>query len=264
MLSRRLGRVVILVVVVALIGAAVALDAVLATRLALAIAVIVIPGAVVSRAVFFGSAPGSAEMALLVVSFGLAILTLGGLALNLLPGGLTIGGWLAYLAIVTTAGLAYVRIRRPDVNDRSRVPLAMAHAVAAVPQGRVRTKDVVLIGIALGIATLALGIARVAALTEPTPPFTQLWLLPDAYPPSIVEIGVRSAEQEAMTYAVELRSGPTVLQRWDVTLDPGGSWRMSVPVITPPTLARPLEARLILPGTSVPYRSVTLRDQTVR
>ncbi len=254
----------VLAVVVALIGGAAAVDAVLATRLASAIAAIVIPGAVVSTAVFSGSAPGLADKALLAVSFGLAILTLGGLALNLLPGGLTIGGWLAYLGIVTITGLAFPRIRRGDRNDRPRGSLAMAHAVASVPQGRVRTKDVVLIGIALGIATLALGIARVAAVTEPTPPFTELWLLPDAHPPTKVEIGVQSAEHETMVYSVELRSGPTLLQRWDVTLDPGESWRMSVPVTTPPTLARPLEARLTLPGSSVPYRSVTLRDQSPR
>jgi hypothetical protein len=252
------------VLALVVLGSAFALDAELASGLVLALATILIPGAVVSRAVFQGSRPGIAEQALLTSGFGIATLTLGGLILNLLPGGLTIQAWLSYLLVVTGTGLAFLGIKRRSGHGWTvRRPL-MAHSVASVPRDRIRGKDVVLIGIALGVSTLALAIAGFAAATEPTAPFTELWLVPDASVPSTVQIGVRSSEQVSRDYSVELHSGPTILDRWDVTLDPGATWRMSVPVTGPPTFDKPLEARLILKGTSVPYRSVILRDQSAR
>jgi uncharacterized membrane protein len=256
------ARVIAAAVAVTVVGVAIALDPLVAARVALAAAIIVIPGAVASRAVFHRSGLGLTDLAILTLSFGIAILTLGGLLLNLLPGGLALPAWVVYVAAVTVAGLAVLGIRRRARTAEIARQRLMAHVVPAAPRFRIRSKDVVLIAVALGVGTLALGIARVAAVTEPTPAFSELWLVPNAALPSKVEIGVRSSEHATTRNVVELRSGPTLVGRWDFRLDPGATWQMSVPITSPPTFDRPLEARLILPGISDPYRSVVLRDQS--
>jgi uncharacterized membrane protein len=260
--ASRLAQAIAVAVALILVGVAVALDPVVAREIALALAIIVIPGAVVSRSLFHGSALGWADIALLTLSFGIAILTLGGLLLNLLPGGLTFPAWVVYVVGVTVAGIAVLGIQRRARTAEIVRQRLMAHAVPARPRSRIRSKDVVLIAVALGVGSLALGIAGVAAVTEPTPAFSELWLVPNADGSRNVEVGVRSSEHATRRNVVELRSGPTLVGRWDFRLDPGATWRMSVPIASPPTFDRPLEARLILPGISDPYRSVVLRDQS--
>ena len=262
MFASRRARAVAVIVAVAAIGAAIAVDPVASGQLALAVAIIAIPGVVISKSLFHESALGFADLGLLTLSFGIAILTLGGLLLNLLPGGLTLPAWVVYVVGVTVTGVAVLAVRRRARTAEIARQRLMAHAVPARPRIRIRTKDVVLIAVALGVGSLALGIARVAAVTEPTPAFSELWLVPNPDAPSNVEIGVRSSEDAATRNVVELRSGPTLVGRWDFRLDPGATWRMSVPIANPPTFDRPLEARLILPGISDPYRSVVLRDQS--
>jgi uncharacterized membrane protein len=260
--ASRLAQAIAVAVAVTLVGLAVALDPVVAGGIALAVAIIVIPGAIASRAVFHRPGLGLTDLAILTLTFGIAILTLGGLLLNLAPSGLTLPAWAVYVAAVTVAGLAVLDIRRRARTAEIARQRLMAHVVPAAPRFRIRSKDVVLIAVALGVGTLALGIARVAAVTEPTPAFSELWLVPNANGSSNVQVGVRSSEHASTRNVVELRSGPTLVGRWDFRLDPGATWRMSVPIASPPTFDRPLEARLILPGISDPYRSVILRDQS--
>jgi hypothetical protein len=120
-------------------------------------------------------------------------------------------------------------------------------------------RQVLLFGCALAIGVSAIGIARTGAMWQPTPGFTQLWLLPTENI-QIIQLGVRNYEAEELEFRVELRQGDALLKEWTaLSLAPDESWDMTVDLGTQEPGDTPVEARLIVaehPGEI--YRRATL------
>ncbi len=97
---------------------------------------------------------------------------------------------------------------------------------------RVRPLDAALIAAAGVACVIALVITRTTFAAPKAIGYTQLWMVPAG--PDHLTVGVRSAEQHAQTYRVEIRSGDLLLRRFDrVVLRPGGRFerRVSLPDI---------------------------------
>lgn len=170
----------------------------------------------------------------------IALASIGGLVLNLLPWGLEPATWLGYVVVLSAIGLV-LRGRR---RGRPRVTgILMSHEIA-------------LFGLAGIVVLVALVSAQLSA-SSATESFTQLWLRPAPGESShTVEIDIRSEEGASTNYRLELRHRGVPVQAWEVIrLEPGERWTDRVDVGRDGR-ARALLFRLSDPG--VVYRETTL------
>lgn len=222
-----------------------------ATKLLALPFVLILPGYVITGAVFPRGALGSIERLTVSLGLSLSVTVLGGVALNWTPWGLQPESWAVLLGGITViaGGVTLVHYRRfyNGVAIRPRVPL--------------RPREGVLLALAAVLALGALGIARVGASTQQTPGFTQLWMLPSAGAGSgTVSLGVKNMEGVALTYRLQLLAGGTTIREWEaIELTPGGEWgtTVQIPSIQPDDAE--VEARIVredVPG--IIYRQVKL------
>jgi hypothetical protein len=183
------------------------------------------------------------------VAGGMAIgmIVIAGLVLNLLPWGLQAASWLAYVVIML--GVAFVM-------DRRR--LAWRPGIVAIPH------EVVLGGIGATMLVVALIFARLFA-SAPAESFTQLWVTPSADAPGSAIVSIRSEEQAATGYRLEVRSNGTLLTAWpEIQLTTGQTWsgtvtagavRIEVQLFRlsdPPTVYRYVTVLLAATGQATP------------
>lgn len=215
--------------------------------------VLILPGYVITGALFPRGALGSIERLAVSLGLSLSVTVLGGVALNWTPWGLQPESWAVLLGGITiiAGGVALVQYRRfyNGVAFRPRLPL--------------RAREGVLLALAAALALGALGIARVGASTQQTPGFTQLWILPPAAPDgNAIRLGIRSMEANAEGYSLQLKAGNKILQEWPlIDLAPGMTWEDSVELGGQQSRGRLIEAflyRLDTPG--VVYRHVLLQS----
>jgi hypothetical protein len=208
--------------------------------------VLVAPGYALQAAMLPYGQLGRAETVVLSVGLSLAVVALGGVALNLTTPGLAPRAWLLLIGSVTLAGCiaAGARWRSPSVTPFERW----------VPQ----RLDVLSLLAAAAMLTWAYALATAGAV-EQRAGFTELWLRPANGSPVAagpLRIGVRSMELERATFHVEVRGGDAVT--FDVArleLGPGETWERGLP---PPAMAQPVEAVLYREGFDGPYRRVRL------
>lgn len=178
-----------------------------------------LPGYAVTAACFARHGLEPLRFALLSVGLSLAVLALGALPLNYLPGGIAAGWWAAYLVLVVAAAGRGAALRR--ASDR-RPPRARSipawNRSAAVP---------------LGLAGL-IAIAALILVFTPLPAhhvkgFTELWMVPSTRA-DVAVVGIASREQGEAEYLIELRVGsrdkPFDVHR--VRLRPGQEWRRAI------------------------------------
>jgi hypothetical protein len=231
----------------------------------LAVTIIAGPGAALALAIFPRSTIGRVERTLVAGTLGIATLVLGGLLLNVLPGGLTPSTWFSYLLLVTGGALLATLIRPAPAPSRAAgsAQLGQAKSVpgrAAIALG-IPMRDLVIIGCAVSIAASALALATVGASFAPRAGFTQLWLIPDPARSAQVQVGVDSMEIAPTEYSVVVTEAGRIIGSWPrIVLQPGERWQQVV-ALGSPVGARPLEAvltRADAPGT--PYRRVSIAE----
>jgi Bacterial Ig-like domain len=236
--------------------------------LLLAVSMIVGPGAAIASAIFPQPTISRVERSLVASTLGIAVLVLGGLLLDLLPGGLNMRTWLGYLFLVTDGALVVIlvrsvpRPRRPaEAAPRRRVLSAWAVLRRRGALG-IPTRDLLLIGCGVAIATGALAVATIGATDAPRAGFTQLWLIPDPGDAARVQVGIQSMENVPTVFSLAVLQADRVMLSWPrILLQPGERWQQILAVGTDVGEV-PLEAvleRTDAPG--VPYRRVSIAKQ---
>ena len=207
-------------------------------------ALLVLPGEALLAALFPRTArrvagPRAVERAVWMVALGLACAALGGLVLNLLPGGIGRVSWAVWLAGVDVAA-ASVALARHDTGP-------------VLPRVRLPRRQTAMITAAAVLASAAVATAAVGAARVPGPSFAELWMVRGDH--ATARLGVRSDAHRKQAYWLALSHGDGRLTWWYVTLAPGETWRTAV--MAPPR--RTLRATLYLGTGDRPYRQVSLR-----
>lgn len=157
---------------------------------------------------------GSAGAFTVAGGLSIGMVAIGGLVLNLLPWGLQAATWVAYVVVLLLIALAL-----------GRRPRALHPTLGVV------SHEVVLLGIGGAMMLTALLFARMY-VAYPAESFTQLWITPSADArASSVEVSIRSEEQAATRYLLEVRLNGKLVQSWsDVRLATGETWSRTVAV----------------------------------
>jgi hypothetical protein len=201
------------------------------------LALVVLPGVLIiapSLRWRFGSAAAYAVGG----GTSIGLIAIGGLALNLLPQGLSTITWLAYLALLFVLGVV---LHRPNVSR--------------IPRFVMQRHEVLLLSLGAGLMVLALAISRQTAAYR-AESFTQVWISATssgALP--AVAVSLRNEEAAATVYRVDiLRNGITVHSYEDISLAVGQVWTQLTPVA-----AGRIEARVFRSSDATPYRSVNVQ-----
>lgn len=201
--------------------------------------VLVLPGYAMTAALFPGAELGLVEHSVIALGMSLAVTAVGGLLLNLTPWGLRSGTWLLLLAVITLAASAVALWRRRSllvpVPDRWELGLTAG-------QGIILSVAVVLVG---GAMTLA----STGADQQPSPGFSQFWILPASGPADkhAFRLGVANMESTSMTYRVEIDiDGNQTVTLAAIRLSPHQTWQTTevVPSWTWASNSIPIEAKL--------------------
>jgi uncharacterized membrane protein len=178
----------------------------LATPLAL-----FLPGYAISAAIFAARPIQRRQFLLFSVGLSLAVLALGALVLNYVPGGIRSGSWAVLLFLVVLGFCRGAALRRP-----ARAPVAVSWTLPPRPSA-------IQAALIAGGGLMAI-VAVVLAFTPISPTnatgFTEMWIHPLAGDNG-VRIGVGSAERDDSSYrlVVDFGDGKTVSRQFG--LEPG-------------------------------------------
>lgn len=217
--------------------------------LALAL-VLVLPGFALLTAFLPGGTIGGPARLALSLGLSVAVTALVGLILDVTPWGLSTRPWAISLGtIFAVAGAIGWKRRRPRRRSNDvRSTLSLRYGA--------------LFGLAALMTVGAIGAARLGAARQPSPGFTQLWLVPEAGNPGIVHLGIHSEEKASVSYQIELTSGTVTIGTWSpIKLAPGATWQTTV-FLPPHSVAGNgnVEAKLYrLAEPASVYRWVVLR-----
>jgi uncharacterized membrane protein len=191
-----------------------------------------------------------AQRVLLILLCGLAILCLGGLVLNFMPGGIRTFSWALLLVLVVLVAARVAAVRRPAAEPERpawRLP-------------RPRAVDLVVGGLALAIVAGALVLAYTPLPAPRAAGFTSLWMLPSRPATgSGVKVGVVNSEQQAELYRLVVRPETAAPVAFALALAPGERRTFHVPVAVKsrePTRVGAVLSRKSHPG--VAYRHVVV------
>ena len=214
--------------------------------------VLVLPGYTLTRAIFPEERMGGVQQTVLTLGLSLATAVLGGLLLNETLRGLQARPWALLVGGITiSAGVASLW----------RHPGRLSKVAAKSGWERGVLRGIPIWGAVIVVAVMAIAVARLGAIRQTRPGFTQLWLLPATeYGEKGIRIGVRNQELQGVRYQMEVRVGSAEAVRWDaIELGPGEQWETSV-ILSADLLRQGVEARLYRAGnTAVPYRWAALR-----
>jgi hypothetical protein len=185
---------------------------------------------------------------LMVLSFALslAVLALGGLALNYL-GGIRGGTWAILLVLVVVGCCRSAALRRDRPPERLHPPLPKPGALEL---------GLAFAGLAAVVAALVLASATLPAKSAVG--YTELWIAPAAESEgSEALVGVRSQEQQTTEYDLGVRIGKRLVRR-EFVLTPGEETTVRVgPPVAPAGPTVPVVATLLLDrNPSYVYRRV--------
>jgi hypothetical protein len=213
--------------------------------------VFVLPGYALSTALFPAGTRRHAEQLLLSLGLSLAVVALGGLALNLTPGGIRARSWAVLLCLITVEAclVAVIRRRRvlPDSVESLRWRLTPA-------QSGMFAAAALLVGGSLWVA-------RTPAPQQANQTYSLLWAVPasDAQP-NVIRVGVDSGESETTAYIVRVVAGSQQLEEFRIQLAPAEVWQTELKLAgrTDGTL----EVQLYKASApDVVYRQVALRGR---
>ncbi len=215
--------------------------------------VLILPGYAFVDALI-GSRVKMIERVTLSIAMSAAILMVGGLLLNILPGGLQPGWWALFIWVIVVGCSLVVLLKTRQ--DRSE-PLSALH----IPTPRKR--DVALALGAILIVVAGIGVALHSAQSRPDGGFTQLWILPGptGTQGELVNVGVRNDELTPQTYQLNVQVNGTAARTYRIDLKPGQQWQQTIEVAFVGQLSGSVtvEATLYRPSVSAqPYRRVHL------
>lgn len=213
--------------------------------------VLVLPGYMLTGALFPNSTLGIPERVVFSLGFSLALVMISGLVLDRTPWGLQAGSWVILLSSVTLGTALFIWWQRhkqpPTTQKRTGFGLNIY--------------QIVLCGLAILVAIGAIEAARIGAVRQPREGFTQLWLLPgdDESEGETIRLGIISQELTTTKYTIQVKAGDDILHQWSpIELEPGGQWEMtvSIPVIYLKTTVEAILYRIEAP--EIVYRRATL------
>ncbi|HEV7482390.1 MAG TPA: DUF1616 domain-containing protein [Solirubrobacterales bacterium] len=167
-------------------------------------------GYAISAAIFARRPLPRRQFLLLSVGLSLAVLALGTLVLNYVPGGIRAGSWALLLFLVVLGCCRGAAVRRPRG--------ASAPVSWALPQVSAAQAGLLALGGVAAIAAIVLAFTPLAA-TNATG-FTELWIHPLSGDNG-VRIGVGSAERDDASYRLVVNFGGSREVTREVELRPG-------------------------------------------
>jgi uncharacterized membrane protein len=177
--------------------------------------VFVLPGYALTFALFPRHTLDAPERTAFSIGLSLVIAAFGGLLLNATPSGINPLSWAILLvAVAALAGVVtFLRQRRMPTD-----PVRLRWS-------RMARSQAILFGLAAVIALTAVTLSYADARHQPSPGFTQLWLLPAGGDTPTLRIGVESHEPVAIQYRLQLAVDGQVALEWpSVTLQPNERW----------------------------------------
>lgn len=158
-----------------------------------------LPGYAVTAAAFARRPLDWAPTLLLSVALSLAVLALGGLLLNYVPGGIREITWALLLLLVALNGCRVAALRRPRAPE----------GTPSWPRLRPSRTEGALIGGGLAIVAAALVLAMTPLPAKNALGYTELWISTARPSPGVAaaRIGVRSEEKRAISYFLRIRFG---------------------------------------------------------
>jgi hypothetical protein len=217
-----------------------------------------LPGYAITAAAFARGRIARGHFLVFAVGLSLAVLALGGLVLNYLPGGVRAGWWAVLLFLVVLGTCRGAALRRPR---RMAPPIAWA-----LPRANRAQAGLLAGGILLAVA--AVGLAFVPLSATNAIGYTEIWIQPlEASADPGVRIGIGSGERDDSSYrlVVEFGDGEGEATR-QLTLAPGQKRVLELeppdasPAATPGPLPIPVTATLFKedsPEPDQPFRQVS-------
>ncbi len=180
----------------------------------------VLPGYALTKLLFPGDSLELAESAALTLGLSLAVSSLGGLVLHVLPWKLETRSWTVLLGGITllaTAGALW-RHRRLNVVPRSFVKVNVSFTLG----------QVLLFALAGSVVAGAYILAYQGEVAQNRTDFTQLWIQPDDKAASAVVIGINNHATETVRYRLQIKLDQAVVGEISpIELKPEGSWTHS-------------------------------------
>ena len=219
--------------------------------------VLVLPGYALTAVMFPRGSLGVLDRLVFSLGLSVAIVILGGLALNWTPFGLRASSWSVLLASITLGACVVALVRR-----QGRSVTGSARWGVRIPGFTIRQG--LLLGLAAVIVCAAIVVSSIGAAQQPFPGFTQLWILPTggAKTSNAVHLGVSNMELKAMQYRLIVNMDGKVVKVWpSIGLKSNEKWEATL--VLPQTEYVQVEAllyRAVAPTTI--YRHVTLWHRT--
>jgi len=218
--------------------------------LAAAPLILLLPGYGLASAAFARRARGLVQLLALTLGLSLAVLAIGSLLLNFVPGGLRAVTWAVFLVLVTVLACRAAALRRGR---------GYLSPLLGLPWRRPRPLGTALVVAGAALAALGVALAFVAFKAPDVIGYSELWIEPAHGPRSAVLVGVGSEEQEVTAYRLATGyAGSAPSSSGKFSLDPGESKVLRVPVREPRGGPRKVVAtlyRVDRPGR--PYRRVS-------
>ncbi len=186
--------------------------------------VLVLPGYSLTSALFPNRSLGVPERALFSLGLSLVVVILGGLVLNWTPFGLRASSWVVLLGSITLGTCAAGLLRRRGQSVATLEWLRVGNIGLTVRQG-------LLLGLALAVLCGAVAISIIGAIRQPSPGYTQLWMLPKGsdHLTYTVQLGVSDMESSVMNYRLIITMDGTVVKVWDpIDLQPNQKWETTL------------------------------------
>lgn len=211
-----------------------------------------LPGYAIASAAFARRPLARPKLLLLSVGLSLAVLALGALILNYVPGGIRAGSWALLLILVVLGASRAAAIARP-AGDSSSLPR---------PRFSPKRGEAALLGAGMvaGIAAIVLAFQPMSA--KDAVGYSEMWIQPfDGNRSSGVQIGVGNRMQQRGFYLLRVRFGGEdgKMAVRSFTLEPGEDEVLRLPAAARPSgKPLPVVATLFRPSRSDrPYRRVS-------
>lgn len=185
--------------------------------------VLVLPGYALTAALFPQREFPISQRLVFSIALSLVTAVLGGLLINLTPFGLQTDSWAVILGGVTLCACAVTLIRRRGQS----IP---ASGWSRATYFHLRISQWFLLGLSALLICGAFAVSIIGAEHQPSPGFTQLWMLPanGANVHNSVQLGVNNMETTPMQYHLVLNvNGKKVVEWPNFTLSPNQKWQTS-------------------------------------
>lgn len=183
------------------------------------------PGYALAAAIFGRRTPDRPRLLLLTLMLSLAILVIGSLVLNYMPGGIRDVSWALLLVLVVLAAARWAALHRGSPRSGS-LPRPRLPRLAAL--------DAILLGIGASAAVAAIILSQVPLPAGNANGYTSLWMLPVPGEPDVMRVGVVSNEQDEESYRLLFRvDGREAAAARELTLEPGEEQVFRLPVGVP-------------------------------